>query len=115
MCIYEPNESLLHIPAFDVNQPDCEHFLARSDKFLLNVIKTPINYESISESFIKLFFKACSTSPQQEPDDFIENIRWAFRICKEHPTPLQTYFIEGRPHVYKRVETRLEWVKIDSF
>jgi hypothetical protein len=62
---------------------------------------------------VKYLFKNCSTSPEQEPDDFVASLRSAFRIGLQHPHPMKTYFKNGRSNIYQKLEGVLEWTKIE--
>ncbi len=45
-----------------------------------------------------------STSPEQEPEDFVINLKKTFRCMIEHPKPCLTYFIDSKPFVYSKQE-----------
>lgn len=42
-----------------------------------------------------------STSPEQEPDDFTENLKKSFQAMIDFPNPIETYF-NNKPKVYKK-------------
>lgn len=65
-------------------------------------------------SFFLLKNKHFSTSPEQEPADFVKNFKQSLRIMIEHPKPLKTYFINQKPKIYYRLEGKIEWIPIDK-
>ena len=47
-------------------------------------------------------FKHFSTSPEQEPPEFVANLKESFKMMIAHPNPYTTYFRNGRPNVYTK-------------
>ncbi|XP_033754286.1 protein N-terminal asparagine amidohydrolase-like [Pecten maximus] len=67
----------------------------------------PFNYSTMDEIDLlcglpKPFIREhLSTSPEQEPLYFEDQVRAALIQIKEHPEPLKTVFKDGKPHCYK--------------
>lgn len=59
-----------------------------------------------------VLLKYFSTSPEQEPPDFIHNLKRTFKIMIEHPEPLRTYFKDMKPLVYVKLEDG-SWQLVD--
>ena len=58
-------------------------------------------------SYLKKYF---STSPEQEPRDFIDSLKNTFKAMIEYPNPLATYFKQNAPNVYRKEENG-KWIR----
>jgi len=99
----------------DLTIRNARHFSQNGN---MNIFKTltsqlaigPFDYDPIeyADRLIKLpdklLLKYFSTSPEQEPDHFIDNLRQTFKCMIEHPNPCLTYFINSRTFVYSKQE-----------
>lgn len=76
----------------------------------------PLDYakEVLEKADDRFLLKYFSTSPEQEPHDFCTNLRASFQASIDHPKPLETYFKNNQPKLYKRVKGQIEWQLIDS-
>ncbi|XP_013394418.1 protein N-terminal asparagine amidohydrolase [Lingula anatina] len=54
-----------------------------------------------------------STSPAQEPSGFEADVRKTLEQIKNHPDPMKTVFIDGKPRFYKK-EKDGNWVRVDG-
>lgn len=70
----------------------------------------PFDYEPIDqcdrliEFPEKVLLKYFSTSPNQEPANFVTNLKKTFRIMCDHPKPCDTYFKNMQPFIYIKKE-----------
>lgn len=65
------------------------------------------NYVQLPDALLLKYF---STSPEQEPSDFIQSLRNTFQAMIDHPSPLDTYFKQNKSHVYTKKENG-KWAK----
>ncbi|KAJ8318983.1 hypothetical protein KUTeg_004074 [Tegillarca granosa] len=90
--IYDPKSKLLKIGPFEYTTiGEIEILCGIPDRFLL-------------ENF--------STSPDQEPTHFIDNVRAALKQIRDHPDPMKTVFKNGKPRCY-RLQSDGKWTKAD--
>lgn len=52
-----------------------------------------------------------STSPAQEPDNFEANVKASLLQMKQHPEPMLTVFLGGKPRCYKQ-QPDGKWIRI---
>jgi len=60
-----------------------------------------------------VLLKYFSTSPEQEPPEFVCNLKKTFQIMVEHPEPCRTYFKDMKPFVYGKLEDG-SWQLLDQ-
>jgi len=51
-----------------------------------------------------------STSPEQEPPDFVSSVRAALLCMQTHPKPLETLFPDGKSKYY-RLDNDGQWTE----
>lgn len=77
------------------------------DPIKYRLVIGPFNYESMehADHYIRLpkntLLKYFSTSPEQEPPEFVDNLKRTFQTMINYPDPLTSYF-NHKPNVYKR-------------
>ncbi|RNA33131.1 N-terminal asparagine amidohydrolase [Brachionus plicatilis] len=50
----------------------------------------------------KSLLRYFSTSPEQEPVHFVDNLLETFKFMYDHQSPLETYFINNKPKIYSK-------------
>ncbi|KAK7003923.1 protein N-terminal asparagine amidohydrolase [Biomphalaria glabrata] len=67
-------------------------------------------YLSLSDEQLKRFL---STSPDQEPENFVQNVRASLICIRDCPNPMKTIF-HGRPRRYNKDSSTGEWKLIQD-
>jgi len=75
---------------------------------------SPAYLEFLRDAPEEFILKNLSTSPHCEPPDFVPNTRTTFDHILTHPEPLITVFPQGKPRVYKRLDSREHWTLVIS-
>lgn len=97
----------------DLIARSARHFSPNGNMNIFDIFKSqltigPFDYEKIkkAELLLKLpnhvLLKYFSTSPDQEPPEFVNNLKNTFRIMIEHPDPYETYFKDMQPFIYDK-------------
>ena len=72
-----------------------------------NKIKTILSW------FILFFFQHLSTSPEQEPPNYVSHVRGSLSILRDHPEPQKTLFTRG-PRIYRKNQQG-QWTLVDHW
>lgn len=95
----------------DLTVRSARHFSQNGNMNIFDTVNSklvigPFDYDPIEQADRltllpeHILLKYFSTSPEQEPKDFILNLKKTFRIMIEHPEPCVTYFKDMKPFVY---------------
>lgn len=96
-----PVRSARHFTGSHDNLPVYDH---RKKQLVIG----PFTYNQLSDLDMllvmpdKVYRKYLSTSPEQEPEGFEQSVRASLVQMKEHPKPLETVFVGGKPRCYRK-------------